>query len=153
MQIRFALIRFFRDAGIATHYVPSDKISFMIEHLTQLKSPTIQNIDATIRQYTTEKWPMNNVSSTMDVSRGRMQAIINDCFKYNTVEEIIFALEHEGSDFSLKAKKSILEASPTALKITLELLCRASSLSLVECIVLERRLWNLDMVNIQHVTF
>lgn len=72
---------FFRDAGIATHYVSSDKICFMIEHVTQLKSPTIQDIEATISQYTTEKWPINSVSSTTDVSRGRMQAIVNDCFK------------------------------------------------------------------------
>ncbi|CAO0800648.1 unnamed protein product [Mucor circinelloides] len=134
-------------AGIATHYVPSNKITSMIEHLTHLKSPSLKEIDAAINLYT-ERWPINSLSCTMDVSRDKMmQTVIKECFRYNTVEEILLALKNEGSAFSLKARDEMLRASPTALKTTLELLCRTSSMSLIDSIILERRLWNIDMLS------
>ncbi|KAF1805001.1 ClpP/crotonase-like domain-containing protein [Mucor lusitanicus] len=134
-------------AGIATHYVPSSKIPSMIGCLTHLKSPSLKELDATINLFT-ERWPINSLSCTMDVSKDRMmQTIIKECFRYSTVEEILAALEKEGSAFSMKTRDDMLKASPTALKITLELLCQASNLSFIDSIILERRLWNLDMLS------
>ncbi|KAL9545798.1 hypothetical protein MBANPS3_006975 [Mucor bainieri] len=134
-------------AGIATHYVPSNKISSMIQYLVHLRSPSLKELDAAINLFT-ERWPINSLSCTMDVSKNRMmQTIIKECFRYRTVEEILVALENEGSAFSLKARDDMLRASPTALKITLELLCQAANLSFIDCIILERRLWNLDVLS------
>lgn len=124
----------------------------MIGCLTHLKSPSLKELDATINLFT-ERWPINSLSCTMDVSKDRMmQTIIKECFRYSTVEEILAALEKEGSAFSMKTRDDMLKASPTALKITLELLCQASNLSFIDSIILERRLWNLDMVRstLQH---
>lgn len=119
----------------------------MIQHLTQLESPSNKDIDAAINQFA-EKYPTKQESLFVDVSRERRHEIIVNCFKFDTVEEIVAALQDEGSEFSKQAAKRIVTASPTASKISLELLRRASTMSLEQCLILERRLWNLDMVSL-----
>ena len=63
---------------------------------------------------------------------------IDRAFGFNTVEEIIAALEQDGSDFARETLKALADKSPTALKVTLELLRRArGSKSLRECLIRE----------------
>ncbi|EKS39516.1 enoyl-CoA hydratase/isomerase family protein [Afipia broomeae] len=64
--------------------------------------------------------------------------LIDRAFAHDTVEEIVTALKGDGSDFALAALKALSEKSPTALKVTLELLRRArNSKSLKECLIRE----------------
>ncbi|HAO41696.1 MAG TPA: enoyl-CoA hydratase/isomerase family protein [Afipia sp.] len=64
--------------------------------------------------------------------------LIDRAFAHDTVEEIVTALKGDGSEFALAALKALSEKSPTALKVTLELLRRArNSKSLKECLIRE----------------
>lgn len=66
------------------------------------------------------------------------RAQIDKAFAHDTVEAIVAALGEDGSDFALATLKALSEKSPTALKVTLELLRRArNSKSLKECLVRE----------------
>lgn len=64
--------------------------------------------------------------------------LIDRAFACGTVEEIVAALKDDGSEFALATLKALSEKSPTALKVTLELLRRArNSKSLKECLIRE----------------
>lgn len=63
---------------------------------------------------------------------------IDRAFAHGTMEEIVAALNSDGSDFAQATLKALSDKSPTALKVTLELLRRArGSKSLKECLVRE----------------
>ncbi|HEX7789872.1 MAG TPA: enoyl-CoA hydratase/isomerase family protein, partial [Afipia sp.] len=63
---------------------------------------------------------------------------IDRAFAHNTVEAIVAALKQDGSEFALVTVKALSEKSPTALKVTLELLRRArNSKSLKESLICE----------------
>ena len=63
------------------------------------------------------------------------RALIDHAFAHDSVEEIVAALEQDGSDFAQATLKAIADKSPRGLKVTLKLLrlARASS-SLEECL-------------------
>ena len=64
--------------------------------------------------------------------------LIDRSFAFDTVEEILVALSTEQSDFALKTRQSMLEKSPTSLKVTLRLLRAArSSATLDQCLIRE----------------
>ncbi|KAI8645944.1 ClpP/crotonase-like domain-containing protein [Parasitella parasitica] len=131
--------------GLATHYVPSKRLSAMTEHLASLDTPSLHEIQQEICKFTEELPAVGRLTSTPSISQHEKQSIIENCFKFDTVEEIVAALDTEGSQFSLACKSKILAGSPLAIKVTLELLRRASSLSLTECIFLESHLWKKDL--------
>jgi enoyl-CoA hydratase len=63
---------------------------------------------------------------------------IDGAFAHDTMEAIVAALKSDGSEFAQATLKALSEKSPTALKVTLELLRRArGSKSLKECLVRE----------------
>lgn len=65
----------------------------------------------------------------------QQRALIDSAFAYNNVEEIVTALEHDGSDFALVTLKAMVDKSPRGLKVTLKLLRLArASTSLEECL-------------------
>ncbi|GAN06505.1 3-hydroxyisobutyryl-CoA hydrolase, mitochondrial [Mucor ambiguus] len=132
-------------AGIITHFVPSNKLDAMVRQLTDLQSPSSSDINQKIGSFTEDLPTDAPLTTTPDISQSEKQAVVENCFKYDTVEEIVNALEMEGSRFALHCQSKILSASPTAVKITLELLRRASTLSLAECLVLEHQLWTTDI--------
>jgi enoyl-CoA hydratase len=64
--------------------------------------------------------------------------LIDRAFAFDTIEEILAALLNETNDFALKARQTMLEKSPTSLKVTLRLLRAArASRSLDECLIRE----------------
>ena len=64
--------------------------------------------------------------------------LIDRVFALDTVEAILAALLSEVSDFALKTRQTMLEKSPTSLKVTLRLLRAArESKSLDECLIRE----------------
>ncbi len=66
------------------------------------------------------------------------RAQIDRAFAHDTLEAIVSALTEDGSEFAAATLKALSEKSPTALKVTLELLRRArKSKSLKECLVRE----------------
>jgi len=63
------------------------------------------------------------------------RALIDRAFAHDSVEEIVSALEQDGSDFAKETLKAMTDKSPRGLKVTLKLLrlARASS-SLEQCL-------------------
>lgn len=65
---------------------------------------------------------------------------IDRLFAHDRVEDIVAALERDGSDFADAALKLLAQKSPTSLKVTLKLLRAArSAASLEECLTREYR--------------
>ena len=67
-------------------------------------------------------------------------AEISECFKFDSIEEIIDAVKSNNSDWAKEALASINKMSPTSLKITLRQLSLAKNMSLAEDLVMEYRL-------------
>jgi enoyl-CoA hydratase len=68
------------------------------------------------------------------------QLLIDALLGQDSVEQIVTALAHQGSEFAQATLRTILGNSPTGLKLTLELLRLArDSTSLEECLVREYR--------------
>ncbi|HEY0235399.1 MAG TPA: enoyl-CoA hydratase/isomerase family protein [Afipia sp.] len=75
-----------------------------------------------------------------DVPIASHRAMIDRIFAQDSVEQIVSALERDGSDFADKARAAILGKSPRGLKLTLKMLrLGRHSSSLKECLVREYR--------------
>lgn len=61
------------------------------------------------------------------------------CFKYNTIEEIIEALRTETDEpqWAKETLDMLSKASPTSLKVTLELMRKGAKMSFGQCIKTE----------------
>jgi enoyl-CoA hydratase len=81
-----------------------------------------------------DRFAAPNVSAPIAVH----QAAIDVLFGRDSIEEIVTALAHHQSEFAQAALGTILEKSPTGLKLTLKLLRMArESASLKECLIRE----------------
>ncbi|UJW74801.1 enoyl-CoA hydratase/isomerase family protein [Rhizobium sp. SL42] len=114
-------------AGLADWFVSQDRVAELLETIAALPAPTLgQTISSTIRDYTVDG-PVGLFCE------GRN--LIDRCFAFDTVEEIVAALEKDTSD--LVAKTLVAQTlpaqtlaamhakSPTSLKVTLRMLREA----------------------------
>jgi enoyl-CoA hydratase len=118
--------------GVATHRVPSDRLSELLAELCGGAS-----VDAILSAF------------AVPVEQGPMaarKAAIDRLFAGNTVEEILEGLDREGAaggtDATLAqdAAKTIRSRSPTSLKIALQQVRRGNTLSFEECMRTEFRI-------------
>uniref|UniRef100_A0A8C8Z1Q6 3-hydroxyisobutyryl-CoA hydrolase n=1 Tax=Prolemur simus TaxID=1328070 RepID=A0A8C8Z1Q6_PROSS len=123
-------------AGIATHFVDSEKFSMLEEDLLALKSPSEENIMDVLETYHAESKIDKDKSFILEEHMDK----INSCFSANTMEQIIENLRQDGSSFALEQLKVISKMSPTSLKITLRQLIEGSSKTLQEVLTMEYRL-------------
>lgn len=119
----------------------------MVYHLTGSGASSSAQIKQELNKFAERLPSTGRLSTTPGISQSEKHAVVEHCFKYNTVGEILDSLDEEGSRFSLAAKDKILQGSPSAAKLTLELLRRASQLSFKDCVLLERKLWTLEIVS------
>lgn len=114
-------------AGLADLSVPSDELPKLVQALGALAADAD---DAAVEA----------VLQSFAVSPGESElqknhAIIDRCFAYDNVEDILAALDAEEGDFSGRTREAILKRSPTSLKLTLRLLrAGRDSPGLVECL-------------------
>ncbi|XP_008579115.1 PREDICTED: 3-hydroxyisobutyryl-CoA hydrolase, mitochondrial, partial [Galeopterus variegatus] len=123
-------------AGIATHFIDSEKLGMLEEDLFALKSPSKENIADVLDAYHTESKIDQDKSFILEEHMEK----INSCFSANTMEQIIENLRQDGSSFALEQLKVINKMSPTSLKITLRQLMEGSSKTLQEVLTMEYRL-------------
>nr|KAF6336658.1 3-hydroxyisobutyryl-CoA hydrolase [Myotis myotis] len=123
-------------AGIATHFVDSEKLNLLEEDLLSLKSPSKEKIADVLETYHAKSKADEGKAFALEEHLGR----INSCFSANTVEQIIENLQRDGSPFALEQLKVIQKMSPTSLKITLRQLTEGSSQSLKDVLTMEYRL-------------
>ncbi|KAL2738292.1 hypothetical protein V1477_011651 [Vespula maculifrons] len=117
-------------SGIATHFVPSEKLENLKNEL--LKSDA-SNIEEIINKYHV------NISSN-DFSLNQYLDIIENCFSAPTVEEILERLKKDNSKWSRKIIEMINAASPTSLKSALLIIQRGKNLDLADCARMDCRM-------------
>ncbi|NXI96621.1 HIBCH protein, partial [Psophia crepitans] len=131
-------------AGIATHFVDSEKLPALEEDLIALKSPSTENIADLLNSY--------HVKSKVDQEKfvlDEHMEKINSLFSAKTMEEIVKKIKQDGSPFAMKQLETINKMSPTSLKITLRQLREGASMSLQDVLTMEYRLSQACMVSKQ----
>jgi hypothetical protein len=127
----------FRFSGIATHFVPSSRLEALESRLSEIDEPNHDLVHNTIEEFAVETGHTPQIYTL----HGEDRLIVDKCFKYNTVEEIVKALKEDGSRFALDTVNTMLKRSPTSLKVTLEHLRKGSKLSIKDCLRMEHVLW------------
>ncbi|MDD1528282.1 3-hydroxyisobutyryl-CoA hydrolase [Bradyrhizobium sp. WBOS7] len=119
-------------AKFADWVVPAVKLPELREALTKLGSgATATDVSKLIGSFSTAE---------IGGPVAAKEPVIDALFGFDRMEDIVAALERDGSDFALATLKTLNEKSPRGMVVTLKLLrlARASS-SLEECLVREYR--------------
>ncbi|KAL5573080.1 hypothetical protein UlMin_022677 [Ulmus minor] len=123
-------------AGLATHFVPSEKLGELEKRLVSLKSGNESAVKSAIEEFSVEVQLDEN-------SFLNKQSIIDECFSKETVAEIIESFEaeakKEGNGWIGPVLKGLKRSSPTGLIITLRSIREARKQSLPECLKKEFR--------------
>ena len=112
--------------GLATHYVPSARLPELTKAL-EIRPP--EAVLADFAETLTEPAPLTAIRDAID-----------RCFAGDEVEAILGALEREGSEWAQEMRTTILQKSPTSLKVTLRALRKAAALDFEACMRMEYRL-------------
>uniref|UniRef100_A0A5B7BW94 3-hydroxyisobutyryl-CoA hydrolase n=1 Tax=Davidia involucrata TaxID=16924 RepID=A0A5B7BW94_DAVIN len=123
--------------GLATHFVPSVKLSLLEEALHKIDSSDPAVISAIINEY-------SQPPNLKEKSAYHWLDIIDKCFSRRTIEEIISALEREAvnsmDDWISSTIQSLKKASPTSLKISLRSIREGRLQGVGQCLVREYRM-------------
>ncbi|PDT41343.1 MULTISPECIES: enoyl-CoA hydratase/isomerase family protein [Sinorhizobium] len=114
-------------ARLADSFVSSEKLDQLIGSLVGLSpSATAEDVSAAIRAVSSEA-PASALLAHI--------ALIDRCFAFDTVEEILAALEKDGSDFARETLALLKTRSAISLKLTLSLLrAGRESVTLNDCL-------------------
>lgn len=123
-------------AGIATHFVQSDKMHALEESLLKLHDPESLDIAHVLERFQHES---TDIPDDEFVLREHMEEI-NRLFEGETVEEIMKNLEKEGSEWAASQLNTLKKMSPVSMKITLRLLNEGTSRTLQDDLQVEYRL-------------
>ncbi|CAJ1948675.1 unnamed protein product [Sphenostylis stenocarpa] len=123
--------------GLATHFVPSSKLSLLEEALCKVETSDPNAVSAVINEYSEQPFIKDNsIYHRMDA--------INKCFSRKSMEGIISALEMEAmgkaDHWISETVQTLKKASPTSLKIFLRLIREVRLLGIGPCLVLEYRI-------------
>ncbi|XP_059633759.1 3-hydroxyisobutyryl-CoA hydrolase 1-like [Cornus florida] len=123
--------------GLATHFVPSARLSLLEEALCKLDSSDPLVVSAAIDQFSEQP-------RLKDKSAYHRLEIIDKCFCRRTTEQIIYALEMEAvnrmDDWISSTIRSLEKASPTSLKISLRSIREGRLQGVGQCLVREYRM-------------
>jgi enoyl-CoA hydratase len=113
-------------AGIATHYVSSDRCADLVEQLT-----VCDDVDACLAEFN---------EPAGDAPIGSLRPDIDRHFANGSVGEIIASLQSEGSDWAAKTARIMQTKSPTSQRITFEQLTRGVKMEFSQCMRMEFRI-------------
>lgn len=123
--------------GLATHYVPSEKLPELEKRLTSLNSGDKDVVKATIEEFSIQVQP-----GEKSILHNR--SLIEKCFSKDTVEAVIEFLvnesNREGNEWVKETIKSLKRSSPTGLKMTFQSIRQGCNQTLSECLKKEFRL-------------
>lgn len=129
----------YSEHGLATHYVPSRRISSLMGILEDMEDPTPERINAVIEEHYEDPLEDEKIETILGEHRSALDA----AFSRKTVEEIKASLEEMQSQSGMigewaKSTLSSLELrSPTSLKVALEAIRRGKKLSLADALRME----------------
>lgn len=123
--------------GLATHYVPSEKLEDLEVALAEATA-TEASVDDAVADVLSS---FHGDIPTDECHLAQNKAGIETSFKGDTAEEIFNALETGDDEFSTKTLETLLKMSPTSLKVTLEGLKRGAAANDVgEDLIMEYRM-------------
>uniref|UniRef100_A0A672HHW8 3-hydroxyisobutyryl-CoA hydrolase n=1 Tax=Salarias fasciatus TaxID=181472 RepID=A0A672HHW8_SALFA len=129
-------------AGVATHFVESQKIPELEKQLMGMKSASTEDLSRLLDSFQSQ--------STLDSEKPFVLenhiSDIDRLFSSSSVEGIIQNLKADGSDFAKKQAETLARMSPTSLKITFKQIQLGATLSLQDVFVMEYRLSQACMV-------
>lgn len=125
-----------KHAGVATHFVTSEKLTDLESALLNLTDPKMNTVQNVLDSY--DEMCSDEREKEFVLEKYRHQ--INSCFDKPTVEEILQALRDDGSDWAVKQVETLSKMSPTSLKITLRQLQEGERFNLSDCLKMEYRL-------------
>jgi len=113
-------------AGIATHFVPSDKLGELEDSLVNIKAGTQQDVEKILSSF-----HVVNFKSKLD------REAIDRCFGKNTLDEIFTSLKQENSEWAKGVLNTLSTVSPTSLFLVFETIKAGKNLSLEKCLQME----------------
>ena len=124
-------------AGIATHYVPSDRLA-ELERGLRARRPSGADVAEAHAAVSAEigRLAENPPAAPVKDLRGQ----IDVCFAADSVEAVIARLRADGSGWAMKQVEIMLARSPTALKVAFEQVRRGAALDFDQALVLEYRM-------------
>lgn len=124
-------------AGMATHFVPFEKLPELEKRLISLNSGDENAVKSVIEEFSVDIQPDEDSVLTK-------LSIIDECFSKDTVVDIIKSFELEaskaGNGWIGAILKGLKRSSPTGLKITLRSIREGRKQTLAECLEKEFRL-------------
>ncbi|KAG2458727.1 HIBCH protein, partial [Polypterus senegalus] len=129
-------------AGLATHFVESQKLAALERDLVQLKCPSQKDVAGVLDAYQAQSCTGREQPFALE---GHMQDV-DRLFSGSSVEGIVCQLEAERSPFAEKQLQTLKRMSPTSMKVTFRQLASGASMSLQEVLVMEYRLCQACMV-------
>ncbi|XP_033624130.1 3-hydroxyisobutyryl-CoA hydrolase, mitochondrial-like [Asterias rubens] len=123
-------------AGVATHFVESQKMAELEERLLTLSNPSPSSIADLLDKYQSQSQLDADKSFSLDPYMDH----INRLFSGSSLEEIFQALESEGSDWSIKNLEILKKMSPTSMKITHRQLTLGADMNLDDILSMELRI-------------
>ncbi|KAF5811870.1 putative 3-hydroxyisobutyryl-CoA hydrolase [Helianthus annuus] len=124
--------------GLATHFVPLEKLSLLEDALCKANTGDPKSISDIIDEFSNKNPKLKENSQYFRLKT------IDRCFSLRTVEEIISALEKEADknmdDWISWTIKSLKNASPTSLKISLRSIREGRLQGVGQCLIREYRM-------------
>lgn len=120
-------------AGIATHFVPSERMSDLVDGLVSAdwSKPAGEVVERVVTGYAGDPGPAGLQADA---------AAIDRCFSADTVEAILGRLSEEEGGWAQAARDVIERNSPTSLKVTLQQLRHGGSMTYDSCVTMEYRM-------------
>ena len=115
-------------AGIATHYVPSGRLTALEEALT-----STDDVEEALKGFSAE-WDVSELEG--------LQEQIDEHFSKESVEEILESLEKDTSEWAAKQRAIMATKSPTSQKIAFRQMRDGAKASFEECMRIEWRMVN-----------
>ncbi|XP_055817669.1 3-hydroxyisobutyryl-CoA hydrolase 1-like [Solanum dulcamara] len=123
--------------GLATHFVPSERLPFLEQALAKVNTSDPDVISTIISHF-------SDTPKLKAESPYHKMKIIDHCFSRRTIEEIISSLENEAlnkkDDWISSTIQSLKKASPTSLKISLRSIREGRLQGVGSCLIREYRM-------------
>ncbi|KAJ3294457.1 hypothetical protein HK104_003565 [Borealophlyctis nickersoniae] len=125
-------------AGVATHYVPSERIPALVERLCGMQTSDLRAINLVVQEFvgngpSKEEWEAWAL-------HGHLRLAFERCFTQETLEGIFSALEEENSPWAKDTLERMRKQSPTSMKVTVEQLKRAKKMDIASTFRMEYRI-------------
>ena len=122
-------------AGVATHFAPSENIQSLESDLLSLSTPSHDSVKDLLMSYHNKTG-----ADACAFSLGKEMDKINSIFSRTTLEEIIEALNKDGSEWALKQVTTLRRMSPISLKVALKQIIEGEKCNLAEDLIMEYRI-------------